>query len=347
VAEVTSNQQGEFRFDRVPAGPGLVYRMRADWSGDSVSTKWTELSAGSITQVTLRPQSVAVIDSAGTGTLSGLVLSAAGSPIGGATVEVLRRNQPSQSAETNSFGGFVIENLAATATDWFALEPYTARVTKEGYAASYEFTVDGQLATEFPLVDRLRTVIRATLYPESQAVNGRLLDADGQPVASETVELENDGGQKPQVQETDLDGWYEFIVPMERPGLGYSLRVAAPGYKQEAPLDLGDRVRKGLPLATVWLESSTSTFAGQVVELDGRPAEGLLVQALGSGGTVRATTWTDPLGLFQIDVARRPFEEQVILVVTADSGQGWAMLTPPSEEIRWTIPTDWDLHRNQ
>ncbi len=346
VAEARTSAQGEFQFDQVPAGPGLAYRMRGDWDGDSVSTAWTEVPAGSITQVTLRPQP-SVTESAGTGTLSGLVLSDTGSPIVGAVVEVLRRNQPMQTVKTDSFGAFVIHDLAATATEWFALEPYTARITKDDFAPSYEFTVDGQLATEFTLIDRLRTVIRATLHPKSKVLNGRLLDTDGRPVAGQSVELHNDGEPVPQVELTDSGGWYEFLVPLERPGLEYNLRVVAQGYQTDAASDLGDLVRKGLPLPTVWMKSLTFTFGGQIVEVDGRPVERLVVRALSPDGAVRVATWTDQFGIFRLDLEPRPFEDKVVLVVTDDSGRSWAMLTPPSQEIQWTIPTDWDLHSSR
>ena len=289
---------GQFRFDQVPAGGGRLWRVTLDGQADPAPMAWTEFAAGFHALVLLQQQ--AAVGGAGEGALSAVVTDQYGAPLAGALVEVLRYGQVQHRLVSDELGGIFLRSLWSTQS-FRPADPYTLRISKEGFATAREFTVSGQSQTELQVADRSQTTVRAQLRALAADLQGRVLNAGGEPVAGAKVSLVAGGSGAVRSTVTDRDGWYSYQQVALRPGEGYALQVEAKGFLPQSGIDATQAVEGGRALPTVRLVSAVTVLSGQVSDPRGEPLEGVAVALWGQDGAALAQARTDSHGLYRLE----------------------------------------------
>jgi len=318
VASTTTTESGQFEFSSVVAGPELQYRVIAEWAGDAVDSGWVTPRPGGTTQVPLRARGGSG-DSFGLGLVTGVVAGPGGAPLVGAKVELLRHGTVLRTAETDSIGAFTLRDVPGTQGAWYSVDPYAVRVSKGGYAAAREVTLDGKSTVDLPVPSQGWAQVQAVLYPLEVVVHGRVLEVSGGAVGGAAVDLVPEGGASVGRVRTDPDGWYSLAVaPIS--GLSYAVRVERAGYATVTGVDVSAGVHSGLDLPTVRLAPVSTTFIGQVLDPDGRGVSGAVVAVRGPGGEVVGSGAADEQGLYRVSA---PVVWSGLVTVTAHR-DGWS-----------------------
>lgn len=294
VAETTAGAYGEFGFTDLAAGADRLYRVTTESGPDLAQSPWTPLTADSTNQIVLQ-SGASFWTGMGTASAGGVVRTPAGQPVGGAKVEILRRNEAIRRTETAADGSFLIKEVTGTALAYYASEPYSLRVSRDGFAATREFVAGGRALTDLSLLANSRTMVTVSLHPTAFDLQGRVTGQGGRPLAGARVRLASGDQRNLWKAETDAGGWYTLaMVPSHAPS-GYSLEVEAEGYRAVSSLEVTGAAAGGAPLPTVALAPAFATFRGQVVGPGGAPLEGVTVTLRGPDGTeaARAPTLAD------------------------------------------------------
>lgn len=283
VAEVTANENGEFRFDEVAAAPDLLYRLVAAKDSVIATTTWAPVLPGINNQILIKARDGAYMVG-GTGSVSGLVLDPAGAPVPGAEVALLARGNVIYSTSTRDDGTFLFTYVnASVGYPGVAREPYTVRVTKPGYAPATEFTAAGVEGTELLVSHDVRSVLKAVLRPAVSDLQGRITDSQGRGIAKATVWVRADGGRFEAKISTDANGWYKVSAAPAGPGFRYTVSAEAPGYLPVEGVDAGVLTAAFQSLPTLKLTSARVLVMGRVQAQDGSPVAGMTVRLLGQG----------------------------------------------------------------
>jgi len=147
---------------------------------------------------------------------------------------------------------------------------------------------------------------RVTIQPRMPGVlGGRVLSADGKPIAGATVSADISVGllvctghmRVREPVQTDAEG--RFRIPKLYANNDYLLRIEAAGYERKWSGWI--HVRSGEPeLVDIRLREAPAFVAGKVVDAQGNPVANARV-LLGHGCCPDATTETDAQGNFRID----------------------------------------------
>jgi large repetitive protein len=313
IATHSVDAHGHFQFDGVLADQTLEYRVRIAKEDEYGVTDWLPLTPGLTDQLVIKSRrSRSTYYAPGTGSLSGTVVTVTGAPLPGATVELFRENHLVKSLHTDQHGGFMANDLSASAHNGMAdPDPYTLRVSVEGYVPTTGFLLQGQMASQFQIATSGRTNLRVAVNAAITTLRGRVVDSDGLPVAGAEVSLANGLDPVGQSVVSTGDGWYTLTkIPV--PPLGhYALKAQAQGFR---PIDgvavtLAATALQTLP--TLKLVATGATYAGQVLGLDGQPLSDIPVTVpiaggialeWRSGGTTGAYRGTVPPGFRPVAV---------------------------------------------
>jgi protocatechuate 3,4-dioxygenase beta subunit len=316
VAEVTADDKGQFRFDAVLAGPDLEYRVVVNKDQFVAATPWAPIRAGVTTDVILKSRP-AVFGTVGTGSVAGLVTDPNGAPVAGAQLELLNRGNVIYRGQTRTDGTFLFEHVnAPIGFGGRPGEPYTLRVSKDGYATVTEATVGGAPVTEFQVVPEARTVVSAVLYPAAASLRGRIVDARGRGIAGATVWVRAEGDQYEAKVSTDAAGWYKADGAPAGAAYRYTVSAEAKGFVPVEGIAAGPVVRTFQALPTLTLASARTTVMGRVQGPDGTPRTGLTV-TLRSQGKEIARAVTDEGGNYRLSGVTIPRSGGSLLLTTA------------------------------
>ena len=299
VAETQADAKGEFHFDSLTAGD-LQYRLSVNKDNIVATGGWTGLKASSLHQFSLK-NLPGFRWGSGMGSVYGVIVTPAGAPVAEAKVELLSRGTALYTAQTNAQGAFGLDTVNAVSGR--TADAYTLRISKPGFYATREFSMNGQPQTEFTVAPQTRTILRAMLRPTTVALRGRITDGGGKAVAGAIVTLAADGEDYSVQVKADPQGWYSVAEVPVKPGRRYTLVAEAGGYLAVGPVDVTDSVYGAQALPTLRLTSTKGAFAGQVVGLDGLPQASVAVSLQGPDGAVLAASTTDEAGLYRMEAA--------------------------------------------
>lgn len=301
VAQVKSDNNGDFRFDGIPAG--FRYKIIAydsldpitvDWL-DLAESDWIEVKPGGTVQTTVTPQEWPVVSMA-QGTVTGRVLTPAGLPVEGAKVELIRWTHEVRTTTTDADGRFIFESVEATGG---AAAPYSIRISADGYLANRLVTVGGMERTTFDVSVGGRMVVEATLQPSLVDLKGRVVDPSGQAVRGARVALALDDQSEARVTTTDESGWYQLREIPTNSAFA-ALRVTADGYLPAGGVEVTSALGAEGALPVIQLTPQTTAVEGVVVGRDGRPVSDAKVTVT-SSGQVLAEGVTDGDGYYHLE----------------------------------------------
>lgn len=318
VAEATTGATGDFRFEGVPAGGGFKYAITSPETVTWVRPNWIELQPGATNQAGLQAEP-ARYELNGSAALYGVVASPSGTAVPGAKVEVVRSNRAVATAQTDAAGTFLVSDISGTQSGTRTSDPYTLRISKEGYVPNREFTVNGQSDTELQLPEFSRASVNVTLRAATVTLRGQVIDGRGAEVAGAAVAIRPDDGGAGLTATTDGAGWYE-VQGAIRPGIRYRASVQATGYLPLAGTDVTDTLLTTNSLPTLRLTGTGATLAGQVIGPAGAPVPAAEVSLIGPAGELLAQANTDDAGYYRI-AANLP--RHGVLTLTA-SRTGWS-----------------------
>lgn len=299
AAVVRTDRYGNFEFDDVAVGSGAEYRVSYWDSNGNAETPWTEITAGTRSEVVLQVPNQA-IQPEGVAKLSGVVSATGGAPIAGAKVELFRGGAVAKSVMTAADGSFLINDVVATGDSGDKRIPYSVRVTKDGFVPAREFTIAGLVTTELLVQPQTRISLKAVMAPAANDLRGHVTDPDGHPLQGVQIRVAADGTSDFWSSTSDANGWYVLQDVPVRPAASYVLRVQGAGYLTPDPLDVTDSVTGSGSLPTVRLTPQTAVFTGQVAAPDGTPLAGVAVALRGPDGKVGAQATTDEAGLYRL-----------------------------------------------
>ena len=184
----------------------------------------------------------------------------------------------------------------------------TASDGREGDAAPGEMSMgyEGSSAGSGMLADSATPQqVQVEIAPPSTLI-GEVLDENGRPVHEASVSLVDlsgrsiEGGNAPGEWETDRDGM--FRLPLHHGG-AFDVQVSAAGYRT-----MTEPAVQVLPGQETHVDITLQTaaqLAGVVVGPDGRPLQGVSVQALpdppDTAGATNGSGYTDEDGAFNVD----------------------------------------------
>jgi len=248
---------------------------------------WADGCARETKPVRLTPGTVAELDfslSPG-GEIEGTVRDAEGKPLAGVIIYARPSGQPrslvSVAAKTDADGRYRLAHLP--------LEfPWQLRAQKADYLA-YQ-------SDPLQVVETRRFDIMLSSRPHGGSIQGRVVDAQGRPIAHAELVNQGDRGELRQAKTGD-DGRFllENLYPSPN---GAEVVARAAGFAAKSttvapgPADAPSEV-------TLTLESG-HRLAGRVVDEQGRPLEGVSVSP-GYGSLLSAATTTDREGRFVFD----------------------------------------------
>jgi len=303
IATATSDKDGAFRFENVSADPAQQYRVFAAASIETASTGWITLADGVTDQLVLQTV-VRGTEFAAYGEMAGTVLSAAGAPVAGAKVELLRRERLEKTVMTDQYGRFLATDLPGSKSPLRTMEPYTVRISKAGYLSTSQFVTGGTEALEVHVATNTRPTIQATLYAARTELRGRITGNRGEAVANAEVYLMSSPfSQVTEMVKTDAMGWYAFKNVPVLPGAKYVLQGKAAGYHTFAGLEVKPTLVERQTLPTLRLTARNVLFTGLVLGPDGQPATGASVQAWGPAGTALGEAQADASGFYRLTAA--------------------------------------------
>jgi hypothetical protein len=321
VAEATTGITGDFRFEGVPAGGGFKYAMTSPNTVTWVRPTWIELEPGATNQAGLQAES-ARYELNGYATLYGVVSSPTGTAVPGAEVEVIRSNRLVATTETDAAGTFLVPDISGTQSGSRTSDPYTLRISKEGYVPTREFTVNGQTETDLQLPEYQRAAVRIVLRTTNATLRGQVIDGQGARVAGASVTIRPDDGGPALTATTDAAGWYS-VQGNIRPGIRYYAAAEAKGYLPLAGTDVTDILLKQNALPTLTLTGTGATLSGQVIGPAGMPVGAAEVTLFGAAGELLAQTSTDDSGYYRIAANLPP--HGVVTLTAARTGWSRAL----------------------
>jgi large repetitive protein len=319
IASAKTNGVGQFKFADLVAGPGNQYAVMPVGISDRIVPIWTELLPGTANQMILQgqPGDTALFAE---GSLSGVVTDPEGSPVAGAKVELVRNSWVTISGTTSATGAFLFNDVPANMDQGRETDPYTIRISKDGFVPTRQVTVAGQPQARITVGHLSNTAVRAVLHPITARLLGRVIDTQGEAGAGIQVALVSDDGAQKLQAATDANGWYAFDGVQLQPASRYYLEAAGAGFVPQTGIDVTDAVDGGHSLPTVTLSADKVTFMGQVIGQVGQPVANATVLLQGPGGEIRATATTDVTGFYRI-VTQLPRTD--LLTLTA-SLEGWS-----------------------
>jgi hypothetical protein len=237
-------------------------------------------------------------------------------------VELFRQNHLVRTVQTDAAGMFTTIGLGATQTPYFAAsDPYTVRISREGYVATAEVTVDGQAVTRFQVAANGRTTLQATLVPARTTLRGRVVNTSGMPVAGAEVYLDNGLDPVAGMVRSDENGWYTFanlpVVPLAR----YALRAKANDCRPIGGVEMTMKAASEQSLPTLKLVPALTTYTGQVLGPTGQALRDVSVTMPVAGGIALESPQTGGDGVYRVEVP--PMFRPVALVA---GGGKWAKM---------------------
>jgi hypothetical protein len=319
IARTRADRDGSYRFTGLTADPGVQYRVRMEAEWEVAESAWMTVPAGQTLQVTLQISETGK-SSSGAGTLSGTVVTPGGAPVAGATVELLLRNSVRHTLTTDAAGYFEARDLMATFNRFgMAGDPYTLRVSGDGFVTTAEIQVEGRAVWDVHVPDASRTSVKVVLYPALTDAQGRVVDVDGRPVVGAELTLTPEGGAGARTARSDENGWFAFRELPSAPLMRYAMTVKAAGFRTIQNAETVVRPGQLQALPTVRLTPATVTLLGQVLGADGQTVTGARVTVRDAGGQVLGAAETDGQGLYRVQAPA------TALPVTLDVGRnGWS-----------------------
>ncbi|MBN1359266.1 MAG: carboxypeptidase regulatory-like domain-containing protein [Sedimentisphaerales bacterium] len=298
-SEIT-NEQGQFRIEYGPEPPEYL-SVRASKEGlVPVQAAW-RLTEPSVTL----PDKYTLAMEPGT-TIGGIIQNEQGEPIEGATVYLL---VPSDSASGQIERISIYDHPVTTdARGCWRCDIMPAKLNEIWIRLAHPDYVSDEMfgSTPKPPLEKLRDLTGVMIMKKGVTVTGRVLDADGRPIADATVAQGSDrfGTHYPSTT-TDAEGRFKFANAEPTQMI---LTVQASGY---APDLKQIAVNKDLEPVEFRLARGR-TLRGRVVDPQGDPIAGAFVAADKWRGH-RSLRWrvdTDADGRFQWDEA--PSDEVLI-----------------------------------
>ncbi|HLN64742.1 MAG TPA: carboxypeptidase regulatory-like domain-containing protein [Symbiobacteriaceae bacterium] len=329
VAETVSDKDGFFLFDKVPADGATAYRVRIESELNVAESAWLALKPG-VTERLVLKMKFSTPTAYGRGSLAAFVAGPDGKPLSGARVELFRRNALVKEGVTDAAGAFSVEDISATGAPWISVpgDPYTVRISKDGFVTTGEVTVAGQTAYEFHLNPESRVEFRATLLPAKIDLRGRVVDAEGRGIDKAEVYLLSGVAQAAPMTRSNPEGWFTFHQVNAAPLLAYELTAKAEGSLPVAGVMAVVRPGSGDTLPTLRMSPARATFTGQVLGASGQALAGVPVTLRDSGGSVLVTGETDAAGVYRLKVP------VTALPVTAETGRdGWTRALAEVSEV--------------
>jgi hypothetical protein len=329
VAETVSDKDGFFLFDKVPADGATAYRVRIESELNVAESAWLALKPG-VTERLVLKMKFSTPTAYGRGSLAAFVAGPDGKPLSGARVELFRRNALVKEGVTDAAGAFSVEDISATGAPWISVpgDPYTVRISKDGFVTTGEVTVAGQTAYEFHLNPESRVEFRATLLPAKIDLRGRVVDAEGRGIDKAEVYLLSGVAQAAPMTSSNPEGWFTFHQVNAAPLLAYELTAKAEGSLPVAGVMAVVRPGSGDTLPTLRMSPARATFTGQVLGASGQALAGVPVTLRDSGGSVLVTGETDAAGVYRLKVP------VTALPVTAETGRdGWTRALAEVSEV--------------
>lgn len=250
AASATTDAVGRYTLTDVPAGAGYQVRVQAPGYAPALTALDPVPAGGTATgRVTLAPYA---------GTIAGRVVDeVTGDAVAGARVVVERSDLGVVATAATSQGGIFETGVPAAAGANFRVV-----VTAPGYQPLQADRV------------QLDTLGKASLTGEKQlklapivaTLNGRVLDADGQPVAALPVLLEQEGVGLVAEARTAEDGTFGW--PAVTAGARYRVRVAAPEMTHRNDL------RQWALAGTDWVQPAGGRVTSVTLSVrDGKPQD--------------------------------------------------------------------------
>jgi hypothetical protein len=305
VSTTKSDNHGEFRFDDLPAGPGLRYRIIADevldgegWAAQGMSD-WLAVQPGSVLRSVVQT-SPWYGGSYGLTNFGGVVQTTSGAPMSGVTVELIRRTRIEYTTQTDDEGLFSFQHISGT--EGYVPVPYTVRLSKEGFVTTREVLVGDEVQTEIRLPQGPRSPVRGILRPEVSSLQGKILGRDSLPLEGAEAELIGADGERLHTATADRYGWYTFADVSLKPSVGYQIRATAEGYLPQSGLSVTEQVLKAEELPTIRLQPARAIVTGTVIGFDGKSVATAAIRLLGQGGSPQAETVSDSDGLYRLEV---------------------------------------------
>jgi len=284
----TSNEEGDWAFANVTA-PG-TYEARFAKAGYVTQSHLISLDTGD------EPVALDVALEPGDGRLGGLV-SAGGSPVGGATVTitdgtVTYTTSTATTGSSDEIGRWSVEGLATPGR-------YLVTIDRRGYGTetqALELAAGGT-------ADAVATVLTAGVGSISGSIQHL-----GQPKGGVTVTATNGAVTRSTSSLTETDVGSFLLPQLPLPG-NYTVTVQADGFITQT-LDValdgsGDRGDGGrddgnATGVVVQLVSSAAIVAGPVTDSDGQPVSGVGVTASDGTHVYKTTTAISPPGSYEL-----------------------------------------------
>jgi protocatechuate 3,4-dioxygenase beta subunit len=333
MESLQTDERGAFAFASVQADPSVSYRVFVAADHEVAATDWLALTEGVTDQLILQTKS-GFAQTGGTAEVGGVVLAADGQPLADAKVEFFRRGELVRSVQTDGSGTFLLKSMPVTRGPWVVFDPYTVRISKDGYVTTSQVSVGGQDAVSFDLASGTRAFVRATLRVAVTELRGRVVGARGEAVAGAEVYLMA-GPTSPvgKMVRTDAQGWYTVPNVPVRPGVQYVLMGKAKGYQTFVGVMVTPEAVAQQSAPTVRLVARGRLYAGQVVDRLGGPVPGAVVELRRADGLVAATVEADEFGAYSLTgepglalVARRPGYEAGAAGVVGQAGSAMTEL---------------------
>ena len=211
--------------------------------------------------------------------ISGRVVDGQGEPVHGAVVRLLREAGPGQpggeSASTDASGRFHLKSV----------EPGRGRLIAN--TVEDDFAESGEVV--FAAGEELKDVVITLRRGVGVTVEGRVLDARGQPAAGAEVSVVN-LPPLPQLRHATTDEKGQFRLKGVLPGIA-TVSAVRPGDLAQARRQVS--IQPGRNEVELVLESSGHPVSGRVVDEAGEPLPGMPVWLDGAASTRKATSAAD------------------------------------------------------
>lgn len=292
IAITQTDSSGRFRFAELAVSAGAQYRVRIlpgdqDWR--DVSSRWMDVTGGSVSEVGLQVSRGTFGDRGTTGGIIGTVSDPAGQPLPGVSVELWREGRGLVRTTTSGDdGSFQFTDVPVNGSMYQWDMPYNGYWLKVSGPGLFDMVQPSEGSLDvMPYRD---SVVAVTVYPKQMSLVGQVVDQGGAGVPGAQVRLTVEGGTEALKVITNSAGWWRMKGVDAR--TTYEVTVTAEGYWPSAGTRLSPLDSRGGTLVVVLLPDHAS-LVGQVSDSQGIPDSGTLVTAWGPTGSYSVTAGAD------------------------------------------------------